>query len=184
MSYRGLLKQLTSRKSFLYSCIQLHDNDWKPAAYCSRRLPDAETGYAQIEKECLASVWACKRFEKYLCGLADFNLPTLPAPEANPQPQWPDLEVVRNKDASEKRKQAFYFKHRHDARPLPSLKPGDPTLIKLDRQMFWQTPAVVTEESVTPRSYVTKTLQGEKIKKQSPPSLTRSCSSVSPLRPH
>jgi len=40
--------------------LQLHGEDWKPVAYCSRRFTDTETRYAQIKKGCLVSVWACE----------------------------------------------------------------------------------------------------------------------------
>jgi len=52
--------------------------------------------------------------------------------------------MVKNKDAGEKGKQAFYCNQCHGARPLPSLKPGDRVLVKLDHQKAWRTPAVHT----------------------------------------
>lgn len=40
----------------------------KPIAFASRSLTDAEINYAQIEKELLAVVFACKKFHYYIYG--------------------------------------------------------------------------------------------------------------------
>ena len=56
--------------------MQYQYNAWTPVAFASRSLTATERGYAQIEKECLASVWACERFHSYLYGLPQFTLET------------------------------------------------------------------------------------------------------------
>ena len=56
--------------------LQQHDGDWKPVAFCSRTLTPTEVNWAQNEEECLAAVWACEKFSRYLVGLLCFCLET------------------------------------------------------------------------------------------------------------
>ena len=49
--------------------MQLHGKIWKPVAFCSRKLLENERRWSQIEKECLAVVWACERFRQYILGI-------------------------------------------------------------------------------------------------------------------
>ena len=46
--------------------LQKQRGEWKPATYASRSLTETETRYAQIEKEALATTWACERFSNYI----------------------------------------------------------------------------------------------------------------------
>ena len=59
--------------------LQKHDSEWKPVAYASRSLSDTDANYAQIEKEALASVWACEKFSTYVLGM-QFMIETVHKP--------------------------------------------------------------------------------------------------------
>ena len=43
-------------------------NVWKPIAFASRAMSETEKRYAQIEKEALATTWACEKFSEYIVG--------------------------------------------------------------------------------------------------------------------
>ena len=45
---------------------QYFEDDWHPIAFASRALDKSEQSYAQIERETLSLVFACKRFHEYI----------------------------------------------------------------------------------------------------------------------
>ena len=48
--------------------LQHEEDTWKPVAYASRSISETEQRYAQIEKEALATTWACEKFSDYVLG--------------------------------------------------------------------------------------------------------------------
>ena len=54
--------------------LQKNGEILEPIAFASRTLTSTESKWAQIEKESLASLWACEKFSKYLIGLYSFEL--------------------------------------------------------------------------------------------------------------
>ena len=48
--------------------LQKIDNSWKPVAFASRSMSETERRYAQIEKEALATTWACEKFANFIVG--------------------------------------------------------------------------------------------------------------------
>ena len=54
---------------------QVDNGEVKPVAYASRSMSATEQRYAQVEKEALATTWACEKFSDYLLG-KDFKVET------------------------------------------------------------------------------------------------------------
>ena len=49
--------------------LQKHpDGELRPVAYASRAMSGVEQRYAQIEKEALATTWACERYSNFVIG--------------------------------------------------------------------------------------------------------------------
>ena len=48
--------------------LQDYDGEKFPVAYASKKLLSRERAYSVIERECLALVWAIKKFQTYLYG--------------------------------------------------------------------------------------------------------------------
>ena len=66
------LKVSADASSYSLRAVLLQQSEsvhaWRPVAYASRAMTETETKYAQIEKEALATTWACERFSNYVLG--------------------------------------------------------------------------------------------------------------------
>ena len=56
--------------------VQEKNGDSRAVCYASRSLSQMERRYSQTEKEALALVWSCERFNLYLYGLQTLDLVT------------------------------------------------------------------------------------------------------------
>ena len=70
LRYYNLEEEVTLQSGLGAALMQ----NGQPVAYSSRALTSAETRYAQIEKELLAVVFACQRFDAYVYGRANVNV--------------------------------------------------------------------------------------------------------------
>ena len=78
--YNPSLPTLVSSDASSYgiggTIMQEQDGVYKPVAFVSRTMTDAEKRYAQIEKELLAIVYTCEKFSRYLVGMDTFRIIT------------------------------------------------------------------------------------------------------------
>ncbi|XP_049275515.1 uncharacterized protein LOC119372299 isoform X3 [Rhipicephalus sanguineus] len=57
-----------SRDGIGAALLQCHNDTWKPVAYASRALTETQQRYSQIEKEAMAVVFGCERFNHFVYG--------------------------------------------------------------------------------------------------------------------
>ena len=63
-----ILRSDASDKGIGAVLLQEHAGEVFPVAYASKKLTNAQRAYSVMEKECLAIIWAIRRFEPFLYG--------------------------------------------------------------------------------------------------------------------
>lgn len=71
----------TDASSFAMGCTLLQEGH--PIIYASKTLTTTQGNYAQIEKEILAVLFACRRFHQYICGRKNITIETDHSPLIN-----------------------------------------------------------------------------------------------------
>ena len=66
--YQLQFKQMLLSEGWELVSYSKHNREDQPIAFASKSLTDAETRYANIERELLAIVFACQCFSTYLLG--------------------------------------------------------------------------------------------------------------------
>lgn len=64
----------TDSSSFAIGCTLMQEN--QPVGYASKMLSTSQTKYCQLEKEMLAILYACRKFDQYICGKNDVLIQT------------------------------------------------------------------------------------------------------------
>ena len=84
----------------------------------------------------------------------------LPTPSSALRSCQSSPEDIRENDNKAKLSYARHYDHRHGARSLPSLSPGDEVKVKTPEQSDWSQKGVVSTPADTPRSFVVQTPSG------------------------
>ncbi|XP_037958998.1 uncharacterized protein K02A2.6-like [Teleopsis dalmanni] len=71
----------TDASLYAIGCALLQEKH--PIIYASKTLTETQKNYAQIEKEMLAVLFACKRLDQYICGRSDVTIETDHLPVIN-----------------------------------------------------------------------------------------------------
>ncbi|KAK3101707.1 hypothetical protein FSP39_005714 [Pinctada imbricata] len=84
----------------------------------------------------------------------------IPVHPDNLEPEWPNLDLARKKDAHAKLNMRTNFNLSHGARNLTSLSVGDKVRLKTDKEKHWNDKGVVVSADYRNRSYEIQTNHG------------------------
>ncbi|XP_071963824.1 uncharacterized protein [Antedon mediterranea] len=86
---------------------------------------------------------------------------TLPIHVKKLQPEWPNINKLKEKDRETKKRYEHFYNKRYGAKSLPELKPGDVVRVKTCHDKIWSSPVNVASETDQPRSNIVQTASGQ-----------------------